>query len=123
MKNIFLIALSAFVFLTASSQNSINIKVPDFADAKVKAFYARYADHLIKCVEAIRQKDENKVAALFRNPGEQLVAEEKILSPKVVKDPVEKKKYLEYATQVYPYLKEVENSTYYQKMYGGKKAP
>lgn len=94
------------------------IKVPDFADASVKSFYQSYADHLIKCVGAIREKDEAKARGLFKNPGEQLVAKEKTLSKEVVKNAAEKKKYMEFAAQVYPYLKEVQNSAYYKKIYG-----
>ncbi|MEP6677464.1 MAG: hypothetical protein ABJA78_20045, partial [Ferruginibacter sp.] len=53
------------------------IKVPDFADPAAKTFYQSYSDHLIKCIKAIREKNEAKVIALFKNPGEQLVEREK----------------------------------------------
>ncbi len=102
----------------ALSQSPITINVPDFSDPGVKKFYTAYSSHLIKCIEAIRQKNEAKVTALFKNPGEQLVSDEKILAPKVVKNPVEKQKYMQFAAQAYPYIKEVEQSIYYQKMYG-----
>ena len=105
---------------TAKNASAISIKVPDFADPEVKIFYNAYATHLIKCVEAIRQKDEAKVTALFKNPGEQLVAREKVLAKEVVKNPIEKQKYIEFAGQAYPYIKEVQRSSYYQKIYGGK---
>ena len=36
------------------------IKVPDFADPKVKAFYQSHADHLLKCVAAIPPKRSYK---------------------------------------------------------------
>ena len=94
------------------------IKVPDFADATVKSFYQSYADHLIKCVKAIREKNETKATALFKDPGKQLVAKEKSLSKEVVKNAVEKQKYLQFAAQVYPYIKEVQQSEYYERMYG-----
>ena len=94
------------------------IKVPGFTDASVKSFYQSYADHLIKCVAAIREKNEAKVKALFKSPGEELVAREKIISKETVKNPVEKQKYLEFAALVYPYIKEVQQSEYYKKMYG-----
>jgi hypothetical protein len=94
------------------------IKVPDFSDPGVKSFYQSYADHLIKCVKAIREKDEAKTKALFKDPGERLVTREKIISKEVIKNAVEKQKYMEFAAQVYPYLKEVQQSEYYKKMYG-----
>ena len=101
-----------------SSKEIPVIKVPDFTGAGVKSFYQSYADHLIKCIKAIRGKDEAKAKALFKNPGEQLVAKEKTLSGEVVKNPAEKQKYMEFAAQVYPYIKEVQQSDYYKKMYG-----
>jgi hypothetical protein len=100
------------------SKEILAIKVPDFAGAGVKSFYQSYADHLIKCVKAIREKNEVKATALFKNPGEQLVAKEKTMSKEVVKNAVEKQKYMEFAAQVYPYVKEVQQSAYYIKIYG-----
>ena len=101
-----------------NSQSEISIKVPDFADPEIKSFYTTYSNHLIKCIKAIRQKDEESATALFKNPGEQLVARDKILAKEVVKNPKEKQKYMQFAAQVYPYIKEVQNSTYYQKLVG-----
>lgn len=101
-----------------SSQSAVSIKVPDFADPEVKAFYQTYSEHLIKCIQAIREKNEDKVTALFKDPGEQLVAREKILVKDLVKNSVEKQKYMQFAQQAYPYIKELEQSVYYQKMYG-----
>ena len=128
MKKIFL-TLAFCIFITyaftqdttfqkTNTQNTISIKVPDFADPVAKSFYQSYADHLMKCIKAIREKNETKVIALFKDPGEQLVAREKIISKEVVKNAVEKKKYMEFAAQVYPYIKEVEQSEYYKKMIG-----
>jgi hypothetical protein len=105
----------------AGSQTAVGIKVPDFADPEVKSFYQAYADHLIKCIQAIREKDEAKVTALFKDPGEQLVAREKTLNKELVKNSVENQKYMQFAKEAYPYIKEVERSVYYQKMYGNKK--
>lgn len=128
MKKMILSCIISFLFSNAfpqniestktNSQNPINIIVPDFADPEVRKFYYEYSNHLVKCVEAIRQKDEAKVTGLFKNPGEQLVAREKILAVKVVKNAGEKQKYMKFAAQVYPYIKEVEQSAYYQKLYG-----
>lgn len=101
-----------------SSQNVGSINVPDFADPQVKIFYLAYADHLIKCIHAIREKNETKVTALFKDPGEKLVNREKILAKEVAKNPVEKQKYIAFANQAYPYIKEVQRSVYYQKIYG-----
>ena len=94
------------------------IKVPDFADPVIKSFYRSYADHLIKCIEAIREKNEAKAIALFKDPGEQLVAREKLITKEVVKKPGEKQKYMQFAAQVYPYIKELKASAYYKKVYG-----
>ena len=94
------------------------INVPDFADPITKKFYQSYADHLIKCIEAIREKNEARAIALFKDPGEQLVAREKLITKEVVKKPGEKQKYSQFAAQVYPYIKELEASAYYIKMYG-----
>jgi len=99
-------------------QKQIVIKVPNFSDPQIKSFYTSYAAHLIKCVTAIRQKNEAKAIALFKNPGEQLVAREKVLVYEVIKDPAEKQKWMEFAVQASPYLKEVERSVYFQKVYG-----
>ena len=101
-----------------SSQSAITIKVPDFADPEIKSFYTTYSNHLIKCILAIREKNEAKATALFKDPGEQLVAREKIIVKELVKNPVEKQKYVQLAEQVYPYIKELERSAYYQKLYG-----
>ncbi len=113
-----IVAFTQIASREASSQSIVSIKVPDFADPEVKTFYQAYADHLIKCIQAIREKNETKVTALFKDPGEQLVAREKTLTQDVVKNSVEKQKYFQFAEQVYPYIKEVERSVYYQKMYG-----
>ena len=94
------------------------IDVPNFADPAVKTFYETYSAHLLKCVKAIREKKESEAVALFKDPGEQLVAKEKVIAKSLVKNPVEKQKYIQYARQAYPYLKEVEGSVYYQKIYG-----
>ena len=123
MKTILLSFLFCLFMTNAFSQNvtaqkNLTISVPAFADASVKSFYQSYADHLIKCIKAIRAKDEATTKALFKNPGEQLVAREKILSKEVVKNAVEKQKYMQFASQVYPYLKEVQQSEFYKKMYG-----
>ena len=125
MKTILLSFLFSLWMTNAFSQNvgaqkNLTIDVPDFADAGVKSFYQSYADHLIKCIKAIRAKGEAITKALFKNPGEQLVAREKILSKEVVKNAVEKQKYMQFAAQVYPYLKEVKQSEYYNKMYGNQ---
>jgi nitrogenase molybdenum-iron protein alpha/beta subunit len=44
------------------------IKVPDFAGAGVKSFYQSYADHLLKCIKAIPEKNESEAKALFKDP-------------------------------------------------------
>lgn len=103
---------------TGTPNNIPAINVPAFASAEVKKFYQSYADHLLKCILAIREKNETKAIALFKNPGEQLVAREKIISKEVVKTPLEKQKYIQFAEQVYPYLKEIAHSEYYIKIYG-----
>jgi len=123
MKTIILTFSLCLFMSNAFAQNETSketpvIKVPDFADPVTKSFYQSYADHLIKCIKAIREKNESKTRALFKNPGEQLVDREKKISKEVVKNTVEKQKYMQFAAQVYPYLKEVEQSEYYKKMYG-----
>ncbi len=69
--------------------------MPNFSDPQIKSFYASYAAHLIKYVTAIRQKNEAKAIALFKNPGKQLVAREKVLMYEVIKNPAEKQKWME----------------------------
>jgi hypothetical protein len=123
MKTIILAFTLCFFMSNAFTQNErpkeiTAIKVPDFAGPGVKSFYQSYADHLIKCVKAIREKNEAKATALFKDPGEQLVSTEKTMSKEVIKNPVEKQKYLEFAAHVYPYVKEVKQSEYYIKIYG-----
>ncbi|MBK5271409.1 MAG: hypothetical protein JJE22_10380 [Bacteroidia bacterium] len=123
MKAILLsIAICVFMskaFAQTESPKEIQaITVPDFADPGVKTFYQSYADHLIKCVKAIREKNEAKTIALFKDPGEQLVTKEKALAKELVKNPAEKQKYMQFATQAYPLLKEVQQSGYYKKLYG-----
>ncbi len=49
-----------------------------------------------------------------------MVAKSKIIEKKVIMNPVEKKKWMLFAAQVYHYMKEMERSTYYQKLYGKK---
>jgi hypothetical protein len=111
-----LLGTAAFTQDTELKKPTHAIKVPDFSAAGVKQFYTRYSEHLLKCIEAIRQKDDVKVAALFKDPGEKLVKEEKQLVAKLFKDPVEKQKYIQFAEQASPYVKEVER--YYEKMQG-----
>ena len=94
------------------------IVVPDFAQSYVKAFYIEYSNHLLKCIKAIREKDEAKVINLFKNPGEALVKRSRIIEKEVIMNSVEKQKWMQYAAQVYPYIKELEASVYYQKLYG-----
>lgn len=120
MKSPFL-ALTLFLLtVTAFTQKTITIKVPDFADPQVKTFYNAYASHLVKCVEAIRQNDDAKATALFKKPGAQLVEQEKKLAKELVKNPAEKQKYVQFAEQAYPYLKEVKESAIYKKVSGEK---
>jgi len=111
-----LLSTAAFTQDTELKKPTHAIKVPDFAGAGVKQFYTRYSEHLLKCIEAIRQNDDAKAAALFKDPGEKLVKEEKQLVVKLFKDPVEKQKYIQFAQQASPYVKEVER--YYEKMQG-----
>lgn len=101
-----------------TSKEILVIKVPDFADPITKDFYQSYATHLINCIGAIREKNEAKAIALFKDPGEELVAREKIITKEVVKDPVEKQKYILFAAAVYPYIKELQGSAYFKKTYG-----
>ena len=96
------------------------IKVPDFADPEVKHFYNSYADHLIQCIKAIREKNKIKVVNLFKNPGEQLVTKEKEMAKELVKNPAEKQKYIQFAKQAYPFIKELEASVYYKEMFGNR---
>ena len=114
-----LFAISAFTQNT-KTQSSFNIKMPDFVQPDVKAFYTEYSNHLIKCIRAIREKNESKATALFINPGEQLVARSKIIEKKVIINPVERQKWMQWSAQVYPLVKELERSSYYQKLYGNK---
>ena len=123
----FILTLTLCFFITSAFNQTktkdnipgaISINVPDFADPEVKAFYQAYSDHLIKCIQAIHEKNESKVTSLFKDPGERLVNREKILVKELFKDPVEKQKYLAFAEQAYPYVKEVQESAYYKKMYG-----
>ena len=111
-----LLSTPSFTQDTLLKKPTHTIKVPDFAGAGVKQFYTRYSEHLLKCIEAIRQNDDVKVAALFKNPGEQLVKEEKQLVVKLLKDPGEKQKYIQFAQQASPYAKEVER--YYERVHG-----
>ena len=125
MKKIILAFTLSLLVSSAFTQNSaskspITIKVPDFAQPHIKTFYTEYSNHLIKCIQAIREKNEARATALFKKPGEQMVARSRILEKEVVMNPVEKQKWMQYAAQVYPYIKELERSSYYQKMYGKK---
>ncbi len=117
MKSLIL-SITFWFFITAAFAQTIN--VPDFAQPDVKAFYTEYSNHLIKCIKAIREKNEAKAVALFRNPGEQLVAKSKIIEKKVIMNLVEKQKWMQFAAQAYPLVKELERSSYYQKLYGKK---
>lgn len=94
------------------------IVVPDFAQPHVKAFYIEYSNHLLKCIKAIREKDEAKATKLFKSPGEALVKQSRTIEKQVIINAVEKQKWMQYAAQVYPYIKELEASAYYQKLYG-----
>jgi hypothetical protein len=116
MRRFVLIPVLCLIQASAFAQRSID--VPNFADASVKTFYQTYSAHLLKCIAAIREKNEAKAIALFKDPGEQLVAREKIIAKNLATKPAEKQKYLQYAIQVYPYLMEVEASEYYRKIYG-----
>jgi hypothetical protein len=123
MKKIILGIVVSLCVSSAFSQDTtakkeITIKVPDFAQPHIKAFYIEYSNHLIKCIKAIREKNEARATALFKNPGEQLVARSRILEKEVIMNPVEKEKWMQFAAQVYPYIKELERSSYYQKLYG-----
>ncbi len=105
------------LFITSAFAQTIN--VPDFAQPGVKAFYTEYSGHLIKCIKAIREKDQAKATSLFKE-GEPMVAKSKLIEKKVIMNPVEKQKWMQFAVQVYPLIKEMERSPYYQKLYGKK---
>jgi antitoxin component YwqK of YwqJK toxin-antitoxin module len=93
--------------------NSQSIKVPDFAQPDVKAFYTEYSNHLIKCIKAIREKNEAKATLLFK-AGVPLVKKSRIIEKKVIMNTVEKQKWMQFAGQVSPYIKEMERSAYYK---------
>ena len=77
MKTIILL-LALFLFATSAfTQKTININVPDFADAQARSFYNNYTSVLIKCVEAIRKKDDAKAIALSKNLLELVKPQEK----------------------------------------------
>lgn len=117
----FTMCLSLNYAFTQSGNSLTPIKtivVPDFAQPHVKAFYIEYSNHLLKCIKAIREKDEAKVIKLFKSPGEALVKQSRIIEKQVIINSVEKQKWMQYAAQVYPYIKELEASAYYQKLYG-----
>ncbi|MEO6405697.1 MAG: hypothetical protein ABIY51_04280 [Ferruginibacter sp.] len=113
----FVLSLALCFLITSVFAQTIN--VPDFVQPDIKTFYTEYSNHLIKCIEAIREKNESKATALFK-AGEPMVARSRIMEKKVIMNPVEKKKWMLFASQVYPYIKEMERSPYYQKLYGKK---
>jgi len=118
-----LIVLTFALFLFAASaftQKAITIKVPDFADAQAKSFYNNYTSVLIKCVEAIRQKDDAKAIALSKNLLSLVQPQEKY-GRELLKNPVEKQKYMQWAGQVSPYAKEWERAAAVYKKSSGKK--
>ncbi len=110
-------ALSCCFFIACAFTQTI--KIPDFAQPDVKAFYTEYSNHLIKCIKAIREKNEAKATSLFK-AGEPMVTKSRIIEKKVIMNKVEKQKWMQYAAQVYPYIKEMERSPYYQNLYGKK---
>lgn len=116
MKTIILSITFCFFISSAFTQT---IKVPDFVQPDVKAFYTEYSGHLIKCIKAIREKNEATATSLFK-AGEPMVAKSKIIEKKVIMNPVEKQKWMLFAAEAYPYIKEMERSPYYQKLYGKK---
>ena len=119
MKTIILL-LALFLFATSAfTQKTININVPDFADAQARSFYNNYTSVLIKCVEAIRKKDDAKAIALSKNLLELVKPQE--YGRELIKNPVEKQKYVQWAGQVYPYAKEWEQAAAEYKKSSGKK--
>jgi hypothetical protein len=116
MKKI-IMAFSLCFFITSAFTQTIN--VPDFAQQDVKAFYTEYSNHLIKCIKAIRENNEAKATSLFKE-GEPMVVKSRIIEKKVIMNLVEKQKWMQFAAQAYPLVKELERSSYYQKLYGKK---
>ncbi len=117
MKTIIL-SLAFCLLITSAFAQTINL--PDFVQPDVKAFYTEYSNNLIKIIKAIREKNETKAVALLKNPGKQLNDKRKIIEKKVIMNPVEKQKWMQFAAQAYPLVKELERSTYYQKLAGQK---
>ncbi len=113
------IVLSLALCLFINSAFSQTINVPDFVQPDVKAFYTDYSNHLIKCIKAIREKNEGKATSLFK-AGEPMVEKSRVIEKKVIMNPVEKQKWMLFAAQVSPYIKEMERSPYYQRLYGKK---
>ncbi len=119
MKTIIL-SIALFLFTaSAFSQKAITIQVPDFADAKAKSFYNNYTSVLIKSVQAIRQKNDAKAITLSKNLLSLVPTQEKY-GRELVKNPVEKQKYLQWAAQVSPYAKEWELAAAAYKRSGKK---
>lgn len=114
---ILILSLTFCLFITSAFTQTIN--VPDFAQPDVKAFYTEYSGHLIKCIKAIREKNEDKATSLFK-AGEPMVQKSRVIEKKVIMNSVEKQKWMQFAAQVSPYIKEMERSLYYQKLYGKK---
>ncbi len=112
MKKIILSLAFCLFIACAFSQT---VKVPDFAQPEVKTFYTDYSNFLIKCVKTIHEKNEAGFAALINDPGKQLYAKRLIIEKKVIMNPVEKQKWMQYSAQVYPIAKEVKESAYYKK--------
>ncbi len=114
------LSLSSAFTQKTPPKSAITIKIPDFIQPDVKTFYTEYSNHLIKCINAIREKNEARAKSLFKE-GEPMVAKSKIIEKKLIMNPAEKQKWMQFAGQVYPLIKEMERSVYYQKLYGGKK--
>ena len=93
-----------------SSQNTININLPNFADPATKQFYEAYTYYIKKAVIAIRNKDEAAWKNLLKEEKQVDEKREQMMKTKPTPDDIKKKH--EWNKQALPYMQDINQSEF-----------
>ncbi len=101
--------------IKAHTQSTENVTVPDFKDARAKAYYNWHKTYLQKYLQAVRQNDKATIKSVF-DEGKSKTSEALAVLQLLQKNEGEYKKMLEYGRQIAPVMREISKSAYVQQL-------
>jgi hypothetical protein len=102
--------------IKANTQSIESLKVPDFKDPQVKAYFNWHRSHVIKYVKAVRENNKPAIKGVFEEGISKAKESEAIIKKAESSGTVEYKKLQEYSRQVSSLMQEVSKSAYVQQL-------